>query len=164
MSAARGRGLLVTLVVAYVVAACVGLALLLWSGLAPAQREPVTAVVRDQAAVLLLLAGGMVAGLGWLLVHVVGRYAATARRLTADTRLLLGPNPDHHLDTSGPAELAELAGAVNELAERRRAAEGEVARQVSGHERAGERISVTAPPRSADRAPGDGSRRSRRGG
>ena len=88
-------------------------------------------MVRDQAAVLLLLAGGMVAGLAWLLVHVIGRYAATARRLTADTRLLLGPNPDHHLDTSGPAELAELAGAVNELAERRRAAEGEVARQVS---------------------------------
>ena len=54
-----------------------------------------------------------------------------ARRLTADTRLLLGPNPDHHLDTSGPAELAELAGVVNELAERWRAAEGEVARQVS---------------------------------
>ena len=73
----------------------------------------------------------MVAGLAWLLVHVIGRYAATARRLTADTRLLLGPNPDHHLDTSGPAELAELAGVVNELAERRRAAEGEVARQVS---------------------------------
>jgi DNA polymerase III subunit epsilon len=131
MSTARGRGLLVTLVVAYVVAAGVGLALLLWSGLAPAQRELVTAVVRDQAAALLLLAGGMVAGLAWLLVHVVGRYAATARRLTADTRLLLGPNPDHHLDTSGPAELAELAGAVNELAERRRVAEGEVARQVS---------------------------------
>lgn len=131
MSAARGRGLLVTLVIAYVVAACAGLALLLWSGLAPAQREPVGAVVRDQAAVLLLLAGGMVAGLAWLLVYVVGRYAVTARRLTADTRLLLGPNSDHHLDTSGPAELAELAGAVNDLAERRRVAEGEVARQVS---------------------------------
>jgi DNA polymerase-3 subunit epsilon len=131
MSAARGRGLLVTLVVAYVVVACAGLALLLWSGLAPAQRESVTAVARDQAAVLLLIAVGMVAGLAWLLVHVIGRYAATARRLTADTRLLLGPNPDHHLDTSGPAELVELAGVVNELAERRRAAEGEVARQVS---------------------------------
>ena len=131
MSAARGRGLLVTLVVAYVVAACAGLAMLLWSGLVPAQRESVTAMARDQAAVLLLIAVGMVAGLAWLLVHVIGRYAATARRLTADTRLLLGPNPDHHLDTSGPAELAELAGAVNELAERRRAAEGEVARQVS---------------------------------
>jgi DNA polymerase-3 subunit epsilon len=130
MSAARGRGLLVTLVVAYVVAACAGLVLLLWSGLTPAQREPVT-VGRDQAAVLLLIAVGMVAGLAWLLVHVIGRYAATARRLTADTRLLLGPNPDHHLDTSGPAELAELAGVVNELAERRRAAEGEIARQVS---------------------------------
>jgi DNA polymerase III subunit epsilon len=131
MSAARGRGLLVTLVVAYVVAACAGLALVLWSSLAPAQREPVSAMVRDQPAVLLILAGGMVAGLAWLLWYVVGRYAATARRFTADTRLLLGPNPDHHLDMSGPAELAELAGVVNELAERRRAAEGEVARQVS---------------------------------
>lgn len=119
------------LVVAYGVAAGAGLALLLWFGLTPAQRESVGAVVRDNAAVLLLIAGGMVAGLAWLLVHVIGRYAVTARRLTAEIRLLLGPNSDHHLNTSGPAELAELAGAVNELAERRRVAEGEVARQVS---------------------------------
>ena len=56
---------------------------------------------------------------------------ATAGRLAADTRLLLGANPDHRLDPSGPAELRELAAAVNDLAERRRVAEREVAREVS---------------------------------
>jgi DNA polymerase III subunit epsilon len=131
VSPARGRGLLVTLVVAYVLVAGAGLVLIAWSGLSPPQRELVAAVGRDQAAALLLLTGGAVAGLVWLLVHVIGRYAATARRLTAATRLLLGPNPDHHLDPGGPVEMVELAGAVNALAQRRRVAETEVARQVS---------------------------------
>jgi len=130
VSPPRGRALFVTLVVAYVVVAGAGLSLAAWSGLAPAQRELVAASARDQAPALLLLTGGALAGLVWLVVHVIGRYAATARRLTAETRLLLGPNPDHHVDPSGPVELVELAGAVNDLAERRRVAETEVARQV----------------------------------
>ncbi|MDP9407353.1 MAG: exonuclease domain-containing protein, partial [Actinomycetota bacterium] len=71
------------------------------------------------------------AGLAALLTRLVGGYPTTARRLTADVRLLLGANPDHRVEESGPAELRQLAGAVDELARRRREAECEVAREVA---------------------------------
>jgi DNA polymerase III subunit epsilon len=71
----------------------------------------------------------VVAGLVAMVARLVGRYTAAARRLTAETRLLLA-NPDHRPDRSGPTELAELATAVGELAERRRVAEHEVAAQI----------------------------------
>jgi DNA polymerase-3 subunit epsilon len=128
----RGRGgLLLAASVAYVVLACATLAVLVWSGLAPAERESLGEALGSQTATLVL--GGVMAlgGLVVVLAYVLGRYPATAGRLAADTRLLLGANPDHRLDPAGPAELRELAAAVNELAERRSVAEGEVAREVS---------------------------------
>jgi DNA polymerase-3 subunit epsilon len=132
LRALRSRGgLLVAAVVGYVAAACVLLAGLVWINLAPSQRGALRTALGGQTSTLVL--GGVlaVAGLIVLLANVVGRYPPTARRLAADTRLLLGPNPDHRLSESGPAELRELAEAVNELAERRRVAEREVERQVS---------------------------------
>jgi DNA polymerase-3 subunit epsilon len=127
----RGRGgLLLGAAVAYVVAACATLAVLVWSALAPGERESLGEALGGQIATLVL--GGVLAlaGLVVLLAYVLGRYPATAGRLAADTRLLLGANPDHRLDESGPPELRDLAAAVNDLAERRRVAEREVAREV----------------------------------
>jgi DNA polymerase III subunit epsilon len=128
----RGReGVLLAAAVAYVLVACAILAVLVWSGLAPAQRESVAEALGGQSTTL--LAGGVMAlaGLGLVLGYVLGRYPATASRLAADTRILLGANPDHRLAQSGPAGLRELAAAVNDLAERLRVAEREVAREVS---------------------------------
>jgi DNA polymerase III subunit epsilon len=128
----RGRGgvlLLVALV--YVVVACATLAALVWGGLAQTQRESLGAALAGQGVTLVLGGGMALAGLVVLLAYAVGRYTATASRLTADTRILLGANPDHRLDESGPVELRELAAAVNDLAQRRRVAEQEVALEVS---------------------------------
>jgi DNA polymerase-3 subunit epsilon len=128
----RGRGgLLLLAAVGYVLAVGAMLAAVVWSGLTAAQRESLDAALAAQTATLVL--GGVLAlaGLVAILMHALGRYPATAGRLAADTRLLLGANPDHRLDTSGPAELRELAEAVNDLAERRRVAERDIAREVS---------------------------------
>jgi DNA polymerase III subunit epsilon len=127
----RRGGLLLVACVAYVVVACATLAVLVWSGLAPAQRESLGGALGGQTATLVLGGVMALAGLVVVLAYVLGRYPATAGRLAADTRLLLGVNPDHRLDQSGPAELRELAAAVNDLAERRRVAEQEVAREAS---------------------------------
>lgn len=127
--ALRGRGLLVGVVTAYTVAACAGLVLLLWSGLAPAERATVTQTLRGQAVALFVGGALVVAGLGWLLQWSLGRYAAALRRLTGDILMLLDANPDHRLDPAGPAEVAALTDAVGKLAERRRVAEREVTRQ-----------------------------------
>lgn len=57
--------------------------------------------------------------------------AATVRRQTADVRLLLDANPEHRLAETGPAGLADLARAVNDLAARRASAERDVAREAA---------------------------------
>lgn len=126
----RGRvGMLLVATVAYIVVVSATLAVIVWSGLAPAERESLGEALGGQTAALIL--GGVMAltGLIVILGYALSRYPATARRLTADTRILLGANPDHRVDQSGPAELSELAAAVNDLAERRRVAEREVARE-----------------------------------
>ena len=128
----RGRGgLLLVVAVGYVVVACGTLAILVRSQLGPTQRESLGAALGGQTATLAL--GGLtaLAGLVVILALAIGRYPATASRMAADTRILLAANPDHRLDQSGPAELRELAAAVNELAERRRVAEREVAQEVT---------------------------------
>lgn len=128
----RGRGgLLLVAAVAYVLVACATIAVVVWSSLAPAQRESLGEALGGQTATLVLGGVMALAGLVVILAHALGRYPATAGRLAADTRILLGANPDHRLDPSGPAELRELAAAVNDLAERRLVAEREVAREVS---------------------------------
>ena len=128
----RGReGLLLLAAVAYVLVAFAALASLVWSGLTPAHRELLGDGLGGQSATLLVGAAAALAGLVVVLAYALGRYPATARRLAADTRIVLGANPDHRLDLSGPAELRELAAAVNDLAERRRVAEQDVAREVS---------------------------------
>lgn len=54
-----------------------------------------------------------------LLAHWLARtWFASARRLAESTRLIAGGNPGHRTEAGGPAELRELAGAINLLAAR----------------------------------------------
>ncbi|RYV52297.1 3'-5' exonuclease [Pengzhenrongella frigida] len=112
------------------------LGLLLWGGLTVPARDAVLGSARGQVALLGVVAAVALVGFIALVSALVGRYARTAARLTAETRLLLHANPDLHLDRSGPPELAELAEAIEQLAERRRVAEREVDAEV-GAARAG---------------------------
>jgi DNA polymerase-3 subunit epsilon len=124
------RRVQVALLTAYVVAGVAVLALLLWSALTAEQQEALGAAVRDQAVAVALGMALVLAGLAVLLARLLAAYAVTARRLAADTRLVLGANPAHRLDPFGPPELTDLAETVNRLAERLSVAEGEVTRQV----------------------------------
>lgn len=128
---AGGRWVLTVAVAGYVVLAAVALSLLVWSGLTSLQQDVLSEVVGGQAPALLVGGALVVAGLVALVARLLGRYTTTARRLTAETRLLLEANPDHRVDRSGPPELEELATAVDALAERRRVAEREVATQIA---------------------------------
>ena len=107
------------LVAAYVVLAAVALTLLLWSDLAADEQDALPRCARPVRLRLLVVGGALLlAGLVALVARLVGRYTTAARRLSAETRLLLDANPDHLVDRSGPPELAELAAAVDALAER----------------------------------------------
>lgn len=125
-----GRWAPAALVATYVVLAAAALWLLMWSSLTSPQRQSLNEIMRSQAGVLVVGAALAIAGLTALVARLIGRYTTTARRLAAETRLLLEANPDHHLDRSGPRELEELATAVDALAERRRAAEQAVGSQI----------------------------------
>ncbi|MBA2445203.1 MAG: PAS domain-containing protein [Nocardioidaceae bacterium] len=126
-----GRWALAATVAAYVVFCGVVLSLLLWSGLASSQRKVMSDAVAGQAPALLISGALVVVGLVALVAWVIGRYSTSARRLTAETQVLLEANPEHQLNRSGPLELRELAAAVDALAERRRSAESEVSAQIA---------------------------------
>lgn len=126
-----GRGeLLAAAIALYGVLVGAVLCLLVWSGLTAPERTAVAGSVRAEAGVLAVVAVLGLAGFVALVARVVGRYTGTARRLAAETRVLLHANPDLRLDRSGPPELAELAAAVDELADQRRVTERDVAAQV----------------------------------
>lgn len=127
----RGHWWLAAVVAAYVVLATVALSLLVWSSLTLADQEVLQDVLADQTPALLLGGALAVAGLVVLVARLIGRYTTTARRLAAETRLLLEANPDHRVDRSGPHELGELATAVDALADRRRSAEREVTTRIA---------------------------------
>lgn len=121
----------VALVLAYVLASGAVLGLLLLTTAAPEHRAALRAAFSAAAVPLGVLTVLALLGLAVLLLRGLGSVPAAVRRLAADVRVVVGANPDHRLDASGPAELGELAVAVNELADRRAAAEGDVTRQVA---------------------------------
>jgi DNA polymerase-3 subunit epsilon len=128
-----GRARLATAIASVSLLVIAGVVLLgmgLWAEAAPADQPVITRLLRSQVA--LLASGGLLLlGLAaLLLVGLLGRHVRAPRRLAADIRLIAEANPAHRLEVSGPADLAELAAAVNQLAERFEAAEREVAQRV----------------------------------
>lgn len=121
----------VALALACVVAAGTGLAAAVAAAVPGPSRAELRSAVAAQAGPLALLTLLVLAGLAALLARLLGAQAAAARRLTADVRLVVQANPEHRLDRSGPPELAALAAAVDELAQRRLRAEHETAEQVA---------------------------------
>jgi DNA polymerase-3 subunit epsilon len=87
---------------------------------------------RLQDVVLVLaVATAVAAAAGALLLwRRLREHRAAVRRLTGDVRVLLDAHPGHRPALTGPSETAELAAAVTDLAERRAAAEQDVAREV----------------------------------
>jgi DNA polymerase III subunit epsilon len=128
-----GRARLATAVASVSLLVIAGVVLLgagLWVEATPADQPAIVRVLRSQVA--LLASGGLLLlGLAALvLVGLLGRHVRAPRRLAADIRLIAEVNPAHRLEASGPADLAEVAAAVNQLAERFEAAEREVAQRV----------------------------------
>jgi DNA polymerase-3 subunit epsilon len=122
-----GRARLAVAVAAVSLLVVTGVVLLgagVWAGAPSADRAALARVLREQVA-LLAIGGVVLLGLlGWLVVRLFRGYLLAPRRFAADARLIATVNPDHRLGTDRrPADLADLAAAVNDLADRYRAAE-----------------------------------------
>jgi DNA polymerase III subunit epsilon len=73
----------------------------------------------------------LVAGLTVIQARFFAQYVDPLRRMAADTRLMTSANRQHRLDVRTPPELAALAEAINELADRYQASDEEVSRRVA---------------------------------
>jgi len=101
-----------------------------WSSIGPDDRRVLRRILADQAAFLVVAGLLLIGGLGVLVARAFSAYVVPPKRMAAETRLV-PVNPDHRLDVRRPSELADLAAAVNELADRYRAAEHDVGERVA---------------------------------
>ncbi len=106
-------------------AACFGLLLaaaaplfLLDASFGAGDRETFRGLLSASQGMLLLWVIVVFGCAGLLAGWLTRTYFATARGLAESTRLIAGGNPGHRIDAGGPAELRELAGAINLLAAR----------------------------------------------
>jgi DNA polymerase III subunit epsilon len=129
----KGRVRLVVAVAVLSILVIAGL-VLLGTGLlaeAPAtERVAITRLVQSQAVFLISGVVLLIVLVGLTVVWLFGKHVQLPRRLAADTRLIATANAGHRLSAGQPAELAELAAAVNELADRYEAAERDVADRI----------------------------------
>ena len=102
----------------------------IWSGVGPDDQRVLRRILADQAAFLVVAGLLVVGGLGVLVARAFSAYVVPPKRMAAETRLV-PVNPGHRLDVRRPSELADLAAAVNELADRYRAAENDVGERVA---------------------------------
>jgi DNA polymerase-3 subunit epsilon len=114
-----------------VVLGVAGLGIGVWSSAAPGDRAVLTRVLTDQTA--LVLGGGvlLLTGLGLLVAAFFNLYVLPPKRLAAETRLIASANPSYRLDAARPAELGQLAAAVNELADRYQAEQVDIQERIA---------------------------------
>lgn len=104
-----------------VCACAVVVPVILWvvlaSGLPGADAAVLGRVLESRAAPLLLTAALLLLGCAGAARWLFGRYAKAARALAEQTRVISGSNPDLRLSLQGARELAEVAAAINGLAD-----------------------------------------------
>lgn len=104
--------------VLFAAAALAALAVVTWSGLAPEQQSVIRAVIAGRAGALVFVSLLIVVALAMLLNVLFEAYVSRLIRVAEETRLMLNVNPQHRLACSGPAEIAQVAAAINALASR----------------------------------------------
>jgi len=118
--------------IALVAAALFGLA---WSGLAPDLRAAAAAALIENAGALFIVAALLLAALGIALHALFRAYVVRPLGLAEETRLILGANPRHRIESSAPREIAELASAINALAARCEALQADIDARVTAAKR-----------------------------
>ena len=121
-------------------AACFGLLaaavgaflLMLDASLAPADSALFRRLLAESRGSLLLLAVIAFGCAGGFANWLYRTHVASARRLAESTRLIAGGNPGHRIEAAGPAELRELAGAINLLAARHEEMLNDVEARIAG--------------------------------
>jgi DNA polymerase III subunit epsilon len=115
----------------YVLAALALLGAAVSSDLRPVEREVLEQVLRREASLAVFIGVLFLLGLAFLLSVFGRQYVVVPRRMARDVRVIAAANPSHRVEPRGPAELRDLATALNELAARFESAQGEVREHVT---------------------------------
>ncbi len=109
-----------------IAAACLLLALgwllmgaAVWADLAPEERRIVLEIVPQRLPLVVMLGLGGFALFSAIIVALYRTYVATPLRLVEEARLMMTVNRERRLPATGVAEVAALAGSLNELADQR---------------------------------------------
>jgi DNA polymerase-3 subunit epsilon len=116
---------------AYLLVALFVIGVGVWSGVAETDHVVLGRVLAERAGWLIIGGLLLIGGLALLLARLFSSYLVPLRRMAADTRLMTSANRAHRLDVRTPPELAALAAAVNEVADRSQTGEEEVAARVA---------------------------------
>ncbi len=96
-----------------------GVGLMVWSALSPEDRQSAASLATPQIATLLALGGAaLITFLGLGIRFFYGRFVQPLRAIAEEARLIATCNARHRLTLRGGAEMQELIGGVNLLAER----------------------------------------------
>ena len=102
----------------YVVAGLVVLWGAVSSSVSPDDRSVLERILGEQAALAVFLGVLFLLGLGLIVTLFFNLYVRPPGRIARETRLIASANPSHRIEAGGPAELARIAEAINELADR----------------------------------------------
>jgi DNA polymerase-3 subunit epsilon len=98
----------------------------MWQGLSAAQRQQVVALIEASGTVPVLAVVALL-GLTVLIIRAVfGRWVTPLRSLAEGARIIATSNPRHRAPVAGAAEVQEITGAINLLAERFQALHADV--------------------------------------
>jgi DNA polymerase III subunit epsilon len=103
----------------------------MWSGADEADRAALEQVLASQAFFLAVGAIALVGGIALIQARLFSRYVDPLRRMASDTRLMTSANRQHRLVVSTPPETADLASAINELADRYQTSDEQVSARVT---------------------------------
>ena len=123
-------GLALAVLAVWVLAGAVLVGAGILASIGPDDQRVLRRILADQAAFLAVAGLLFLGGLAVLVKRAFAAYVVPLKRIAAETRLV-PVNPDYRLDVRKPRELQDLAAAVNELADRYRAAERDVGQRVA---------------------------------
>lgn len=98
---------------------------MLWADLSASEREQFYRIVEPRLPLLVIMAAAAAFFCALPVRSLFRRYVENAHRMVEDIGLLLS-QPERRLQTAGSSDLQAIAGAINELAERRQALETDV--------------------------------------
>jgi DNA polymerase-3 subunit epsilon len=87
-----------------------------WSGLEEEQRAAIAAIVREQVALLVAAALGLVIALGFVLQPLFALYVSPPLKIAEGAKIILNANPSHRIEPTGGSELHRLVEVINAFA------------------------------------------------